>query len=148
MWVVVLDMFHFTPIWGRWTHFDSYFWQGLKPPTSYISSFTKVSFKFRLPQSNRHHTRQEPPVCYVDFREFFGRKLDHDVNLPTGKYLFQRVIFSKTFDLPKLWGDTPIQSENHHLVQRDGGAHELWSELGIVRFLPNRKPWRELPLGF
>ena len=28
------NIFMFTPIWGRWTHFDSYFSKGLKPPTS------------------------------------------------------------------------------------------------------------------
>ena len=36
-WVVVLKICVFTPIWGRWTHFDSYFSDGLaQPPTSFV----------------------------------------------------------------------------------------------------------------
>ena len=31
----VSNIFYFHPhFWGRWTHFDEYFWDGLKPPTS------------------------------------------------------------------------------------------------------------------
>ena len=31
----------FIPIWGRWTHFDSYFSKGLKPPTRTAWLFAK-----------------------------------------------------------------------------------------------------------
>ena len=33
-WWQLKHFLFFTPTWGRWTHFDSYFSNGLKPPTS------------------------------------------------------------------------------------------------------------------
>ena len=41
-WVVVWNMFYFHPYWGKITHFDEYFSDGFKPPTSCDFIFTVI----------------------------------------------------------------------------------------------------------
>ena len=45
-WWQLKDFFIFIPIWGRWTHFDSYFSNGLKPPTRPHLRFAKLFFGY------------------------------------------------------------------------------------------------------
>ena len=60
----------FTPIWGRWTHFDQYFSDGLKPPTRFGFVFLLVILlRLKNPWVNPHHS---PPLGRISFEQTFS----------------------------------------------------------------------------
>ena len=80
------NMFYVHPeIWGRWTHFDSYFSDGLKPPTSCCLVSVAVSlvlsgiWMFKKPFANDKSDDDQVPFLDIqmgllDIHVFFSRK--------------------------------------------------------------------------
>ena len=80
------NIFYFHPeIWGRWTHFDSYSSDGLKPPTSCCLVSVAVSlvlsgiWMFKKPFANEKSDDDKVPFLDIqmgllDIHVFFSRK--------------------------------------------------------------------------